>query len=174
MESIPIEDLSHDVPREAYELIGRAITAWARVESELLGLFAQATQQPFAIAGMVAGAMEPRGLFQRSMAVVAFRARLEKVRETKQIEKRLLEVYGRRNELAHGELFGTNVKTGELVFVLRRYTPADDPEETLLHVVTFSLERLRWIVEASDSLRERLGLIRAELSEYGLDDVSDY
>lgn len=156
IELLELEDLTRDVSDEEYALIAKAITKWSSLYSELLGVFAQVSGLQLPLAGMVVGTMDMRGLYTRVLAIIAFRAGLNRKVKTKTMNARIAELQVRRNELAHGDLLGKRVSTGELLFLLNDYVPREDGD-TVTRVAAYSPERLQWVCDSIDRLGSLLG-----------------
>jgi hypothetical protein len=106
------EDLSDDIPDEAYGLIGRIITEWSILDHRLLEDLMAETDLEAGLAGLMIGRMDTRAKFDRLIAIDRYRTRRTTAKEMARIRARFLMLLERRNQLAHGCLFASSRSTG--------------------------------------------------------------
>jgi hypothetical protein len=140
---IELEDLSDEIPDEAYHLIGQVITAWSALDRTVLELLVAALGVDVAAAGILIGRMDTRGKLDRLIAIHEYRNERRKAAALRELAKRIKILQGRRNDLAHGELLGTHKKSKELLFLVIGYSRDEDEDEPILHVHGYSLDALK-------------------------------
>ena len=172
-ELVDIDKITVNMTARDYELIGRIVPKWAELETEMLRDFAEAAGMGFPMAIIVCGGMDARNMFGRLRRIYRYR----RLAINKPVEKllggKLEELQKRRNEIVHGHLLGKHRDSGELLYVVRDVTGAENEEDVILHVVSYNAERLAWLAEAIDALLANWVSALRTRGEHSLVNVGD-
>lgn len=162
MDSIDTDDISFDVGNDNLAMIGKVITGSSRIHTELLELFASSTRLPPELAATVVGNMDSRALFERSLSVMALRAKMNRKIKLSGLRKDLAKIHRVRNHLAHGDLLGMHKRSGDMLFLVHQYEP-DQQHDYLVRIFPYNKEELGELCRIINSVEDRIGMISTTL-----------